>query len=172
MRNTIYFPRYRCRRPLRRPLDPRRYRPAVEWFEPRQLLAGGPLQLTITEVETGQSVTVTDNAGTGTIGYIADPLPLHRLQHPGYLCPLQPHLATTSASLTQTGLIMRTTDTPGVRTLQITATDTGYQNPLFPQTLFSFANVTFTNPTASDSATFQVSKTPPPARPSPCSQLR
>ena len=136
--------------------------PAIEMFERRQLLAAGPLQITFTEVETNQSVTITDNLVgdtdpvLGAIGY--DTLlgsPFTDFTINGFQGFSNRVNALTKGQLVQTGTILRSTSTGGDKTLLITATDTGFTYPIYPTVLNSSASATFTNSTSSDVATFQ-----------------
>lgn len=159
------------RRSSSRRNDRRRGRLTLEPLESRQLMAGGPLTITITEVQTGQTVTIVDNSTTvgepvttvdgdpapGSILYstptgASDPFTDFAIT--GLTGTSNRATASTAVLLTQSGTIQRTTTTGGPLTLQITVSDTGFTNPTNPQSLISASDVTFTNPTPSDQSTF------------------
>ncbi len=126
------------------------------------LLSGGPLEITITEVDTGQSVTIVDNGSSdsdSTLGSVQYSTPASSpftdFSVTGLTATSNRLDDQAAATLTQLGTITRTTDTAGARTLQISVTDTGFLYPTNPTVLNSASNVTFVNPTALDSSQFQ-----------------
>ena len=121
-------------------------------------MAAGPLKVTITEVETGQSVTLTDvdPATRAVLGrrplHHAGRLAVRRLLHLGvHRAPRtgSRHLAVRQAPAVA-GRVPRTTATAGTRTLMISAGDTGFLHPTVPSQLTNSASATFTNSTGSD----------------------
>ena len=150
-----------------RSISSRRRRPLlVEQVENRQLLAGGPLTVTITELGTSnsspQSLTIVDgdeNDASPIVGRITystpavSPFTDFKLE--GFTAASNRATATTIARLNTNGLIKRTTTSGGDHVLQILVSDTGFTSPTNPSTLTSSASATFTNPTASDQGMFQ-----------------
>lgn len=128
-------------------------------MEPRQLLSGGPLEITITEQQTGQSVTLIDNAAgdanstVGNLTYSTPAVsPFRDFSLTNYQLTSNRTTATTTATLEQSGLVTRTTTTNGPCTLVITAQDSNYLYPATDTSLLNSSIVTFAN-TAANAAT-------------------
>ncbi len=160
-------PRFR-RRPFGRksPLRLAAY-PSLEVMETRQLLSGGPLTVTITELGTSplEQVTIVDNGPgdtSSTIGILAYSTPAN---DPFTDFSISGFQATsnrtasptpTQAKLIQSGTVTRTTTTGGNQTLLIQVQDSNYLYPASQTVLESTASATFTNGTANvDNGQFQ-----------------
>jgi uncharacterized repeat protein (TIGR01451 family) len=136
-------------------------------MEARQLLSGGPLQITFTEVQTNQSVTIIDNGSgdnnpaVGTISYSTGfSSPFRDFAINNYQAISNRTTATTLAFLEQSGNIARTTSDGNSYTMLITAEDDGYLFPATDTQLSNSSSVTFTNATpGSSTAGFQSSYT-------------
>jgi uncharacterized repeat protein (TIGR01451 family) len=135
----------------------------LESLESRQLLAGGPLQVTITEVQTSQSVMITDNGAgdanpaVGVINYCTPAVsPFTDFVIKNLTVYSNRTTATTMAILTQSGIVSRSTSTGGNATLEITATDPDFTSPSDPIEMTSSVSGTFTNAAANqDTTAFQ-----------------
>ena len=115
------------------------------------LLSTG-FQVTITEPETGQSVTITDGgagdatAATGTITYNTPAVsPFTDFAISGLTVISSSPGNALFANLTQGGTVARTTSTGGQRTLVITATDDGFTAPMNLMSMTSSTSTTFTD---------------------------
>ena len=133
-------------------------------MEARELLSGGPLQITFTELQTGQSVTVVDNgsgdsnSASGAIVYSSPTTnpPFRDFQITNYQAFSNRTTAPTTAILTQSGTVSRTTTAGANCTLQATVQDVGFLFPATATTLTNAASSTFTNGHANvDNVQFQ-----------------
>ena len=138
--------------------------PFLEGLESRQLLAGGPLTVVITELGTGQSVTIMDNgtgdsnSTTGIINYSTPSTsPFTDFSITGFSATSNRTRVHNKASpsLIQSGTVVRTTTTGVNETLEIQVEDTGYMYPSTETQLGSSASVTYTNSVVGDTSQFQ-----------------
>jgi hypothetical protein len=137
--------------------------PELQYLEPRRLLAGGPLEVTITELQTNQSVTIVDNgtgdssSAVGVINYSTPtPSPFTDFVIKGLTVYSNRTTATTLASMSQTGIISRSTSAGGNATLEISAMDPNWISPTTLTVLNSAVSGTFTNAAANQvTTTFQ-----------------
>jgi uncharacterized repeat protein (TIGR01451 family) len=161
------------RLPVRRGSESRRFRAAIEQFEPRLLLSGFSVNITeldpVTLLPVGNAITVQDNNTVASSGLGVDSNPL--IGHIQYDTPSSSpftdfsisNLQATSNSTTaltvgdvkQSGAVTLLPSATGPRTLQITVTDTGFVEPTNLATLNNSSSVTFTNPNSLDKSLFQ-----------------
>ncbi len=160
------FPRFR-RRPFGRKSPLRPAYPSLEVMETRQLLSGGPLTVTITELGTSplEQVTIVDNGPgdtSSTVGIVdySTPAndPFSDFSITGFQATSNRTASPTptQAKLIQSGTVTRTTTTGGNQTLLIQIQDFNYLYPASQTVLESTASTTFTNGTANvDNGQFQ-----------------
>ncbi len=160
------------RRPVHRAPTVRDLFLDVERFEPRVLMAAGPLQVTIVEAETFETVVITDNVGADgnpSVGAISYSTPATSPFTDFSISGLAAFSNRTSTDagglLSQSGTILRLStldgkpggvpNLNGLRTLTITVTDTGFTHPTNLTKLTSSSSVTFTNTTLLAQSQFQ-----------------
>ena len=149
----------------RNPLARLAARPFLEGLESRQLLAGGPLTVIITELGTrsvgddhGQRVGGGQQSHHGIINYSTpSPSPFADFSITGFSATSNRTAspAQSFASLIQSGTVFRTTTTGVDETLEIQVEDTGYLYPSTETLLGSSASVTYTNSVVGDTSQFQ-----------------
>ena len=144
-------------RPDRR--TPRRRRrgflPSIQALEARQLLDAGPLHLTITEVDTGETITFPGDEVDGSVVtndsiYALSPVSTSDFSIGEFSAQGGD---SEVGQLILSAAISRTTDTGGPKTLVFTLTDSGYSRPV-PEYIATSASGTFLEPTSDDVLTY------------------